>query len=89
MYFNNINDLLQCIYLYNHENDVPSWLSSQCIDAHVPKCMSCHKASHCDVTWRAHCFHDCIYIIPILLLRDLSTLCAMDLHLNTCDHLNT
>ena len=25
--------------------------------------------------WRAQCFHDYIYITPILLLRDLSTLC--------------
>ena len=25
-----------------------------------------------------HCFHDCIYIMPILLLWDLSTLCVVD-----------
>ena len=30
---------------------------------HVPKCMSCHK-SIAVITGRAHCFHDCIYIMP-------------------------
>ena len=44
---------------------------------HVPKCMSCHKATGV-ITRRAHCFHDCIYINPILLLWDLSTLCVVD-----------
>ena len=34
---------------------------------HVPKCMSCHKAIVV-ITGRAHCFHDCIYIMLILLL---------------------
>ena len=33
---------------------------------HVPKCMSCHKAIVV-ITRRAHCFHDQIYITPILL----------------------
>ena len=41
------------------------------------KCMSCHKAIVV-ITRRAHCFHDCIYITPILLLWDLSTLCVVD-----------
>ena len=36
--------------------------------------MSCHKAIVI-VTGRAHCFHDCIYITPALLLRDLNTVC--------------
>ena len=40
-------------------------------------CISCHKANVV-ITWRAHCFHDCIYITPILLLRDLSPLCIVD-----------
>ena len=44
---------------------------------HVPKCMSCHKAIVV-ITGRAHCFHDYIYITPILLLWDLSTLCVVD-----------
>ena len=34
---------------------------------HVPKCMSCHKAIVV-IIGRAHCFHDFIYITPILLL---------------------
>ena len=29
---------------------------------HVPKCMSCHKAIVV-ITGRAHCFHDCTYIL--------------------------
>ena len=29
---------------------------------HVPKCMSCHKAVMV-ITRRAHCFHDCTYIL--------------------------
>ena len=35
---------------------------------HVSKSISCYKA----MCWYAHCFHDCIYITPILLLWDLS-----------------
>ena len=34
---------------------------------HVSKCMSCLKAIVV-ITERAHCFHDCIYIMPILFL---------------------
>ena len=34
---------------------------------HVPKCMNCHKAIVV-MTGKAHRFHDCIYIMPILLL---------------------
>ena len=33
----------------------------------LPKCMSCHKAIVV-ITGRVHCFHDCIYIAPVLLL---------------------
>ena len=44
---------------------------------HVPKCMSCHKTTVV-ITRRAHCFHDNIYITLILLLWDLTTLCAVD-----------
>ena len=55
-----------------------TWCTSPYITAHhVPKCMSCNKAIVV-ITGRAHCFRDCIYIMPILLLWDLSTLCAMD-----------
>ena len=42
----------------------------------VPKCMSCHKAMM--VIRRAHCFHDYMYIMPILLLWELTILCVMD-----------
>ena len=34
---------------------------------HVPKCMSCHKAIAV-ITGKVHCFHNYIYITPILLL---------------------
>ena len=34
---------------------------------HVPKCMSCQKAIVV-ITGRAHRFHECIYITPVLLL---------------------
>ena len=37
----------------------------------VPKWMSCHKDIVL-ITERAHCFHDCIFITPVLLLWDLS-----------------
>ena len=43
----------------------------------VHECMSCHKAILV-IIGRAHCFHDNIYIMLILLLRDLSTLCVVD-----------
>ena len=45
---------------------------------HVPKCMSCHNAIVV-ITRRAHCFHDYIYVMPILLIRDLSPLvCCLE-----------
>ena len=34
---------------------------------HVPRCMSCHKAI-VEITGRAHCFRDSIYISLVLLL---------------------
>ena len=34
---------------------------------HVPKCMSCHKAIVA-ISGKVHCFHDYIYVMPILLL---------------------
>ena len=39
-------------------------MMSKCM---MPKCMSCHKAIVV-ITGRAHCFHDYIYIMLILLL---------------------
>ena len=41
---------------------------------HVPKCMSCNEAIDV-ITGRTHCFHDCIYIMPVLLRWDLSNVC--------------
>ena len=38
---------------------------------HVPKCISCHKATVV-INGRLHCFHGYIYVMPILLLGDLS-----------------
>ena len=50
----------------------------QCVTVHhAPKCMSCHKAIVV-ITATAHSFYDCMYITPILLLWDLSTLCVVD-----------
>ena len=51
---------------------------------HVPKCISCHKVIVV-ITGRAHSFHDYMYVMPILLLWDLSTLlCVLWI---TYDHL--
>ena len=68
------------MYIWNHENKVPSRLSPLwlCGTVHyVPKCIRCHKAIAV-MTRRTHCSHDFIYITPILRLRDLSTLCVVD-----------
>ena len=65
------------MYTWNHENNVPSWLSPQGLHGtvhYVPKCISCHKAIAV-ITGRTHCSHDFIYITPILLLCHLSTVC--------------
>ena len=59
------------------EHSLVHWYQ-QCVTLHhVPKCMSCHKAIVV-ITGRACCFHDTIYIMSVLLLWDLSTLCVMD-----------
>ena len=59
------------IYIFNHESKVPSRLPPQWLcgnsctwghDVHLPKYMSCHKAIVV-ITGRAHCFHDCTYIL--------------------------
>ena len=57
-------------YICNHEINVPSPLLPQwpCSDSYTwARCVQ-----------RANCFHYCIYIMPILLLWDLSTLWVMD-----------
>ena len=90
------------IHICNHEKNVPSqsspqWLcSNSCTWEHdvyyVPKCMSCYKAIVV-TTGRAHCFHDCIYITPILLLWDLRNLCVMfnsdHLYISLCIYIFT
>ena len=59
------------------EHSLVHWYQ-QCITVHhVPKCMSCHKATVV-IMGRAHCFHDFIYITVIFLLWDLSALCVLD-----------
>ena len=57
--------LLMLVLIMKTKKNVPSRLSSQWL--HVSKCMSCHKAIVV-ITGMAHCFHDNIYIILILLL---------------------
>ena len=55
------------------EQSLVHWCQ-QCVTVHhVSKCMSYHKAIVV-ITGRAHCFNDCIYIMLILHLCDLSTL---------------
>ena len=61
---------------------LPQWLCGKsCTWAygvhHVPKCMRCHKAIVVMIR-RARCFHDGIYIAPILFLWDLSSNYADD-----------
>ena len=49
------------------EHSLVHWYQ-QCVAVHhVPKFMSCHKAIMV-LTGRAHCFHDYIYIMLMLLL---------------------
>ena len=44
----------------------------------VPKCMSCHKAIVV-ITGRAHCFHDSmLYIMLLLVPSDFSIVCVVD-----------
>ena len=67
------------IYIYScyHENNVPTRLSPRWLYGNSCTRMRCHKAIVV-ITERGHCFHDKIYIIVILLLWDLSTLCVVD-----------
>ena len=52
---------------YLVEHSLVHWYQ-QCLTVHhVPKCMSCHKAIVV-IAGTAHCFHDYMYITPILLL---------------------
>ena len=49
------------------EHSLIHWYQQYVTVHHVPKYMSCHKAIVV-ITRRAHCFHDYIYIMLILLL---------------------
>ena len=49
------------------EHSLVYWYQ-QCVTVHhVPKCMTCHRATVV-MTGRAHRFHDCMYIYIIILL---------------------
>ena len=53
----------------SHHNDIVvtcTW-ALDVLWSHVPKCMSCYKAIMV-TTGRVYCFHDNIYVMPILLL---------------------
>ena len=54
--------------------------SSWRLGHHVPKCMSSQKAIVV-IIGRAHCFRGNIYIILILLIWGLSTLCVVDIYI--------
>ena len=56
-----------CPPAYHHNGFVATHALGHMMYGYVPKCMSCHKAIVV-ITGRAHCFHDYIYITPILLL---------------------
>ena len=57
---------------------IPAMCNQQCVTVHhVPRCMSFHK-SILVITGRAHCFHDKIYVLLIVRLWDLSTLCVVN-----------
>ena len=63
--------------IYTYYTNIHLYIYTCIYIHHVPKCMSCHKAIVL-ITGRAHCFHDYMYITPILLLWDLSTLYVMN-----------
>ena len=60
----------------NPENNVPyrlpQWLYGKSSLRHMM--YRCNFAHHV-IIGRSHCFHDCIYIIPVLLLWDLINVC--------------
>ena len=51
---------------YHHNGFVPTHALGDMMYIHhinhMPRCMSCHKAIVV-ITGRAHCFHDCTYIL--------------------------
>ena len=62
------------LYIYIYNNLVIKLYKSW------PKRLSSHKAILV-ITRRAHCFHNCICVMPILLLQDLESLCAVDTYI--------
>ena len=52
---------------YQHNGIVATHAFGHRTVHHVPKCMSCHKFTVV-IMGRESCFHDYIYITPILLL---------------------
>ena len=61
------------IYAYNHENNVPSWLSPQWLYGN--SCTWAHDLQFKPVVITRY---DCTYITLILLLWDLRTLCVVN-----------
>ena len=61
-----VDHLWQFVW-YSFQHSLVHWQQQFVNIHHVLKCMSCHKAIVV-LVWRKHCFHDYIYIIPILLL---------------------
>ena len=73
---------------YYHNDSVetlaPGHLMYGCLSCHrvvtwneVPRCMSCPR-DIVMINRRAHCFHDYVYITPILLRQGLNILCIAD-----------
>ena len=58
-----------CLSRYHHSGFVATYALMDLGTSvhHVPKCMNCHKAIVV-ISGKVHCFHDYIYIMPILLL---------------------
>ena len=55
------------ICIFSHENNLSQqWLLSN-VETHALGHMSCHRAIVV-ITGRVHCFHDCIYVMLIMLL---------------------
>ena len=54
-----------CLYIYTHVYIYIYIYMYIYIYLLVPKCISCHKAIVV-ITGKVHCFHDCMYITPIL-----------------------
>ena len=70
----------QKVYIGTAEADFKHRFNNHTNSFNLELCSSCAKCISCDeaidvITWRSHCFLDCIYIMPVFLLRDLSNVC--------------